>query len=165
MQPIIPLLQKEFESETATLRRFLEKVPSDKFDWKPHGKNMTMKQLTVHLAEIPGWIMMALTTEGLDFAGGYKPTEAENTNELVKIFDENYAKSKEALGKASEDDLNGTWTMRMGEQVLMSLSKYETIRHAFAQMIHHRAQLGIYFRLLDMPVPKTYGPSADDTGF
>lgn len=124
-----------------------------------------MKQLTVHLAEIPAWVTMALTTEGIDFASGYKPTQADNTEDLLKIFDNSYQSGSAALSSASEEALNGTWTMRMGDKVLMSLSKYETIRHALGQMIHHRAQLGVYLRLLNIPLPKTYGPSADESSF
>ena len=165
MQPIIPLLKKEFIIECLTLKKFLQLVPDDKFDWKPHEKNMSMKQLTVHLAEIPGWVYMAFNTEGLDFAGGYNPTPAENSGDLISVFEKNYQKSLAAFDAGKEEDLNDSWTLRTGDVVHMTLTKYETIRHAIAQMIHHRAQLGIYFRLLGIALPGTYGPSADNVGF
>lgn len=165
MQPIIPLLKKEFMIEAATLRKFLELVPEEKFDWKPHEKNMTIKQLTTHLAEIPGWVDMALHTEGLDFAGGYQPTAVSGTKDLLSVFDNMYQKSLASLDAAKEEELNGSWVLRTGDVVHMTLTKYETIRHAIGQMIHHRAQLGVYFRLLGIALPETYGPSADSMAF
>lgn len=163
---VMPLLLKEFDEEVPKTRKMLALVPSDKFDYKPHEKSMTMKQLAVHLAELPGWIAMGLHTDGLDFAAQpYEPTPAESTDDLLALFDKGVEEGREAMANAKEDDLLPTWTMRMGEQVLAVMTKYEVIRHAFAQTSHHRAQLGVYLRLLNIPIPGTYGPSADDQGF
>jgi uncharacterized damage-inducible protein DinB len=164
---IIQLLLKEMEQEAAITRKMLPLVPDDKHDWKPHEKSMTMKQLAVHIAEIPSWVGTIINTEVLDFeAQGYKPTPVNNNKELLALFEKSVADSKAVLEKSNEEDiLTKTWTMSSGKTVLLSMTKYEAIRHAFAQEIHHRAQLGVYLRLLNIPIPGSYGPSADDTRF
>lgn len=163
---IIPLLLKEMEAEAAITRKFLAIVPAEKFDWAPHEKSMKMSMLAVHIAEIAGWVQMALNTSELDFATmDYTPTPVGNTEELLAIFEKSYESGRSALSGASEADLLPDWTMRNGDQVYMTLTKYEVIRHAFAQIIHHRAQLGVYLRLLNIPIPGSYGPSADEMTF
>jgi uncharacterized damage-inducible protein DinB len=163
---MIPLLQKEFDQEADITRKFLKRVPADKFDWKPHEKSMPLKQLAVHIAELPGWVEMAFDTEELDFQDNdYEPTPVDNIAQLQDLFEESYEKGKTALGRANEEDLLPEWTMRMGDQVLAEWTKYEVIRHSLKQTTHHRAQLGVYYRLLDIPVPASYGPSADEQTF
>ncbi len=163
---IIPLLLKEMDQEAAITRKMLERVPDDKFDWKPHEKSMSMKQLTVHIAELPSWVKMALTTSELDFSKmDYTPTPVSSTQELLSIFEKSFAEGKEALSNAKEEDLLPEWTLRNGEQVYSVMTKYEVIRHSFAQTIHHRAQLGVFLRLLNIPIPGSYGPSADEMNF
>ena len=163
---IIPLLLKEMEQEVAITRKFFARLPGDKMTWKPHDKSTDMAGLANHIAELPGWIKMALSTEGLDFAAGdYKPNTFWSSQELIKQLEDATAESKKALMDATEADLLPIWTMRMGDQVLARWTKYEVIRHALAQMIHHRAQLGVYFRLLNIPLPSSYGPSADEQSF
>ena len=162
---IIPLLVKEFEQEAVTTRKMLALVPNDKFDWKPHPKSMTIKQLTVHLAEIPDWPAMMLATTGLDFATfPYKPTPADNSDDLLQILEKSLASTRDAFSKAKEEDLLPTWTLQHGDHIIAVMTKYEAIRHAFSQTIHHRAQLGVYLRLLNIPIPGSYGPSADEMG-
>lgn len=162
---IVELLLKEIAMEAGPTRKMLSLVPDEDFDWKPHAKSMSFRQLAVHIAEIPGWIALAVQTDVLDFAGGYQPTQADTAQDLLRIFDENYANGRAALSETNDEFLlNNTWTMKMGEQVLMTLSKYETIRHAIAQNIHHRAQLGVYLRLKNIAIPGAYGPSADEMG-
>ena len=159
------MLVKEFEQEAVTSRKMLALVPSDQFDWKPHAKSMTMKQLTVHLAEIPSWPAMMLATSELDFASfPYQPTPAEDTDGLLNILEKSIATTTEAFGKAKEEDLLPTWTLRHGDHIIAVMTKYEAVRHAFSQTIHHRAQLGVYLRLLNIPIPGSYGPSADEMG-
>ncbi|HEX8357022.1 MAG TPA: DinB family protein [Segetibacter sp.] len=163
---IIQLLLKEIEEEAQTTRKMLARVPADKFDWKPHEKSMSMKQLTVHIAELPSWVSMALTTEGLDFAAfAYEPAPVENTEQLLALFETSFEKGKETLAQASEEDLLPGWTLRSGEQIHSVMTKYEVIRHSLAQTIHHRAQLGVYLRLLNIAIPGSYGPSADEMNF
>jgi uncharacterized damage-inducible protein DinB len=163
MKQLIPLLLKEIEQEANATRKMLAIIPEDKYDWKPHEKSMSMQQLAVHIAEIPQWVQLAIETEELDFAQGYAPSVCNNNADLLQIFDTSVAAGINALHKA--DDvllLNGTWSMRVGEQHIATLSKYETIRHSISQTIHHRAQLGVYLRLLNIAIPGTYGPSADE---
>lgn len=163
---IIELLLKEMNQEAATTRKMLSRIPADSFDWKPHQKNMSLKQLAVHLAELPFWVSMGLHTSELDFAASaYTPTQVDDTESLVALFEKSLATGKGALEKATEADLEPSWTMRSGDHIHMVMTKYEVIRHAFSQTIHHRAQLGIYLRLLNIPIPGSYGPSADETNF
>lgn len=162
---IVDLLLKEIALEAGPTRKMLSLVPDEKFDWKPHPKSMSFRQLAVHIAEIPGWIALAIQTDVLDFSGGYQPTQADSAQDLLRIFDENYANGRAVLSDTNDDFLlNNSWSMTMGEQVLMTFTKYETIRHAIAQTIHHRAQLGVFLRLNDIVIPGTYGPSADEMG-
>lgn len=163
---IIPLLLKEFEKETATTRQMLELVPDDQFSYKPHEKSMTMQQLTTHIAELPGWVAMGFLSSEMDFASTpYVLTVINSRAELLELFTKSVQAGKASLENASEEDLLPSWTLRHGDTILMKLTKYELIRHSLAQIIHHRAQLGVFFRLLNIPLPKTYGPSADDASF
>ena len=163
---VLPLLKKEMEQEAATTRKMLQRIPTDKLGWKPHEKSMTMQNLAVHIAELPTWVSMALTTSGLDFATmDYTPTAVSNTEEIVSIFEKSLKEGLAALDHAKEEDLLPEWTMRNGEQIYSVMTKYEVIRHAFAQTTHHRAQLGVYLRLLGVAIPGSYGPSADEASF
>lgn len=163
---IIPLLLKEMEQEAATTRKFFPLIPGDKLDWKPHEKSMNIKQLATHIAELPSWVNMALTTSELDFSKmDYTPTPVSSAGDLQSIFEKSYEEGRQALSAAKEEDLLLEWTLRNGEQILTIFTKYEVIRHAFAQTTHHRAQLGVYLRLLNIPIPGSYGPSADEMGF
>lgn len=163
---IIPLLLKEIDQEAATTRKFLKLVPADKWDWAPHEKSMKMRSLTVHIAELPSWVQMALNTSELDFAGmDFTPTPVNTNEELLSIFEKSFSEGKAALSAAKEEDLLPEWTLRNGEQVLMVMNRYEVIRHSLAQTTHHRAQLGVYLRLLNIPIPGSYGPSADEMNF
>jgi uncharacterized damage-inducible protein DinB len=163
---ILQALVKEMEAEAVTTRKMLQLVPADKFSWKPHEKSMTMQNLAVHLAELPSWVSMALTTTELDFATmDYQPKQVQQTDEIIALFDSSFNTGIAALRQAKEEDLDPQWTMRTGDKIHGVMTKYEVIRHAFAQTTHHRAQLGVYLRLLDIPIPGSYGPSADDTNF
>ncbi len=163
---IIPLLLKEMEQEAKTTRKMLERVPTDKFSWKPHEKSMTIQRLATHIAELPSWVSMTLNTSELDFAANeYKPQEINSTEELIAYFEKCFADGKAHLEKATEDNLLPNWTLRNGDQVYSISTKYEVIRMSFSQIVHHRAQLGVFLRLLDVPIPGSYGPSADDMSF
>jgi uncharacterized damage-inducible protein DinB len=160
---LLQLLLKEQAQEARTTRKMLERVPNDKYDWQPHEKSMTMRQLAIHIAELPAWPNLVLTTEELDFATKpYTPAPVGDTSELLALFEKSLAESKAALSQATEEQLWPTWTLRHGDQVLSSSSKYEVIRMSFSQIVHHRAQLGVYLRLLNIPIPGSYGPSADE---
>src|SRR6188474_991849 len=157
------LLVAEYDKEVKNTRKMLERVPADKFSWKPHEKSMALKNLAVHLAEIVGWPDIVLNLPGLDFADGpYTPSEVADANDLVALVDKMAAKGRTAIQNATEAQFNEPWVMRMGDQIFSSDSKYENLRGSFGQMIHHRAQLGVYLRLLNIPIPGVYGPSADE---
>jgi uncharacterized damage-inducible protein DinB len=163
---IIPLLLKELDYEVSVARKFLALVPEDKFDWKPHQKSTTMKGLTVHIAELPSWITLGLNTSELDFASSpYTPTTVNDTSDLLDILERSYESGKDSLTKASKEDLLPNWTLRNGEQIYSVMTKYELIRHCLNQITHHRAQLGVYLRILNIPIPGSYGPSADEMNF
>lgn len=162
----IESFQKELEKEATTTRKMLERVPADKYDWKPHEKSMTMRQLATHVAEIPTWIGMVLNTAELDFASNeYKPAVINNPAELMAHFESSLADGKAKLAVANDKQLEDNWTMRSGEQIFSTEPKLEVLRGCYCQIVHHRAQLGVYLRLLDIPIPGSYGPSADDQSF
>ena len=161
--PLIKIFLNELEQEAVSTRKMLKIVPDDKYDWQPHPKSMTIRALTTHIAEIPGWIEHGITDDGLDFSKTpYNPKVINNTKELLTLFEESLAKGKALLVEKNEAKLNDRWVMRNGDVVLMDLSKAEVIRHSLNQLIHHRAQLGVFLRLLDIPIPGVYGPSADE---
>jgi uncharacterized damage-inducible protein DinB len=160
---IIPLLLKELDYEVEVTRKFLALIPQDKFDWKPHPKSTAMQQLAVHIAELPSWITLGFTTTELDFATSpYAPPPVEGTSELLDILEHSYESGKNSLAKAAEEDLLPNWTLRNGEQVYSVMTRYELIRVSLNQITHHRAQLGVYLRILNIPIPGSYGPSADE---
>lgn len=158
------MLLQEMDKESVTTRKMLERVPDDKYDWKPHEKSMSIRQLATHVAELPSWVKMVLTTEELDFARNpYQPEVINNTTDLLAYFENMLKDGREHLVTASDQDLEPDWTLRNGEQIFSVESKGEVIRMTFSQIVHHRAQLGVYLRLLHVPIPGSYGPSADET--
>ena len=163
---LIELLLKELKEEAVTTRKMLERVPADKFQWQPHPKSMTLVRLATHVAELPSWIKMTLTTSELDFASNpYSPEPISTTEDLLAYFERSYAEGYEYLSKANEDQFNELWTLREGDVIYNTTTKYEVIRMSISQIIHHRAQLGVYLRLLNIPIPGSYGPSADEMDF
>lgn len=158
--------QKEFEKEVVTTRKMLSIVPNDRFDWKPHPKSMSIRQLTTHIAELPLWLGITLNTSELDFAANqYKPKEINDTKSLVDYFEENVKDGRENLARGKEETLGELWTLRNGEEVYSKEPKLDVMRMTLNQITHHRAQLGVFLRLLDIPIPGSYGPSADDMSF
>ncbi len=163
---MIPMFLKELDEEAQTTRNMLSRVPANKFDWQPHPRSMTMKQLATHLADLPSWVDLALNTDELDFAvAEYHPKEVADTEALLAYYEEQLATGRAALEAARKDQLSEPWVLRTGEEIHWKATRWEMIRQAFSQTIHHRAQLGVYLRLLDIPIPGSYGPSADETDF
>lgn len=159
----IESLQAELEKEAITTRKMLALVPADKFAWQPHPKSMTLQRLATHVAELPSWVDMILATEELDFANNpYEPRVVNNSQDLLAYFNESLERARKSLWKAMDADLLPNWTLRNGEQVYSVEPKHDVIRMAYSQTIHHRAQLGVFLRMLDVPIPGSYGPSADD---
>jgi uncharacterized damage-inducible protein DinB len=164
MDIIIPFFEKQMKEEVASTRKMLQIIPDDKYDWQPHQKSMTVRRLATHIAELPGWIPMAIQTDVLDFAvADYKPTPIDNTKDLLVIFEENMKNAFEAISKTSDVYLQNPWTMKNGKEIYFTITKEDVIRMAISQMIHHRAQMGVFLRLLDIPIPGPYGPSADES--
>jgi uncharacterized damage-inducible protein DinB len=163
---MIQMLIQEMDQEAKTTRNMLSRIPDDKYDWQPHPRSMTIRSLATHIAELPSWVKMALTTDELDFENNsYQPVLINNTRELLEVFDKSLAEGRSQLEKGREEDLEKDWTLRMGKTILAKYTKGGTIRMAYSQTVHHRAQLGVFLRLLDIPIPGSYGPSADETEF
>ncbi len=162
MISFIEAFQKELANEAHETRRMLAIVPSDQMDWQPHPKSMTIKALSTHLADITSWISAILEKEEWDMAASGEPDHCDDTEALLKKFDEGLQQSQASLSQATDAVLEDRWVLRAGDQVYMDIPRWEAIRHAFGQNAHHRAQLGVYLRLLDIPIPGPYGPSADE---
>jgi uncharacterized damage-inducible protein DinB len=178
-------LLAEFDHEMVSTRKTLERVPSDKFGWKPHAKSMSMQQLSSHVANIPGWAVFTLKQEALDLSpkdGKSTGTpQASSTKELLELFDKNSKDGRAALAEASDEEMFKSWSLiaeasdeemfkswslMMGEKTLFTMPKVAVLRSFLMNhLIHHRAQLGVYLRLNDVAVPSVYGPSADEQIF
>ncbi|MEO6819203.1 MAG: DinB family protein [Ginsengibacter sp.] len=159
---IIAELKKEFDRETDITKKFIALVPYDKLTWKPHPKSMDFSALAGHIAELPGWMDFAINSNEVNFATmDYAPPVINAQGDLDNLLTANIGKGKNALAKADVNSMDDQWQLKNGDVVLMDLTRYEMIRHAFDQIIHHRAQLGVYLRLNDIPLPGSYGPSAD----
>lgn len=159
-----------FDNEMQNTRKVLERVPDDKFGWKPHPKSGTMGWLAGHLANLAGWGAFTLQTEELDFAPGGKQMEPspqfKSRQELLAAFDKNQQETKKALENASDADLMKPWSLKNNGQVIFTMPKVAVIRGVVINhLIHHRGQLTVYLRLNDIPVPGIYGPSADEGSF
>lgn len=160
---IIQAFQQELENEAVVTRKMLTLVPNDKYLWKPHSKSMTLQQLATHIAELPTWIGMVLNADELDFGlHPYSPKIIENTSDLLAYFEASLEEGRNDLKNADPASLPTNWTLRNGEQIYTVETKQSFLRGIFSQIIHHRAQLGVYLRLLDIPIPGSYGPSADE---
>lgn len=154
----------ELQQEAATARKCLERIPAEKFDYKPHEKSMSMGRLAVHVAEMVGWATETVNKTQIDFAAGdYKPIEPQTTEELVAFLDKHVEEAIEALKNTSDEAMMEPWTLRNGEQVYFTMPRIQVLRGmVFNHIIHHRGQLSVYMRLNDIPVPSLYGPSADE---
>lgn len=160
----------EFDMEMANTRKTLERVPDDKFDWTPHPKSTTMGGLSTHLANIPTWAVHALEKDSIDMAPvGQPPLRVEparSRQEVLDRFDDAVRRAREAISGADNERLLQPWSLLSGGKTLMTLPRVAVIRgFVLNHNIHHRAQLGVYLRLNDIPVPSIYGPSADETSF
>jgi len=157
----------ELKNEAASTRKMLERVPDNLLGWKPHEKSYPLGKLAAHIADLPGWVTMALQTDELDFEKrAYKSASSESTKEILDTLDAKVSEAITALEQAKDEDFGKMWTLRKGEHVYFSMPKASVIRlFSVSHLIHHRGQLSVYLRLNDVPVPGMYGPSADDTSF
>lgn len=160
------VLLKEILQEAKATRKLLERVPLEKGDYKPHEKSMSLSRLATHVAEIPGWWKECFIHNELDFSvGDFKPKVFNTTDELLSFFDDLMEKATVILQNADDSELDNMWTMRNGEQVYFTMPKFDVVRTwCMNHWYHHRAQLSVYLRMLDVPLPSIYGPSADDMG-
>jgi uncharacterized damage-inducible protein DinB len=157
------MLLKEMDQEARITRKMLERVPAGKFEWQPHPKSMSLRSLATHVAELPSWVRMTLTTDELDFSTSpYTPTILSDAPGLLEHFEKSLDSGRAQLAKASEEQLLEKWILRDGAKVYQVATRAEIIRMAYCQIVHHRAQLGVFLRLLDIPIPGSYGPSADE---
>ncbi len=164
---IYEALLPELEMEAATTRKFFERLPEDKLDFKPHEKSMPLGRLAGHIAEMMGWGSTTLETDQLDFApvGGppMQPLFASSREQLLREFDKGAASFRTALPKASDQDFMKPWTLLSGGKVFFTMPRITVIRSmVLNHIIHHRAQLGVYYRMNNIPLPPSYGPSADE---
>lgn len=154
----------EFDHEMANTRRMLERVPNDKLEYTPHPKSKSMAWLANHVATIPEWVPFVIDCDSLDLAAvPPRPPLPTSREQLLSIFDAAVAAAREKLSGASDERLLAPWRLTMGEQVILELPRASVYRTVIMNhLIHHRAQLTIFFRLNDVPLPALYGPSADE---
>ncbi|MGI8617975.1 MAG: DinB family protein [Gemmatimonadaceae bacterium] len=157
----------EFDQEMATTRRVLERVPADKPAWKPHAKSMTLGQLSSHVAQLPDWVAYIFGADEFDFrppdGPAFAQADCKTSQELLDLFDRSVATARKAIGGARSESLDDMWTLKAGAHTIFSSPRWSVFRgFGMNHMIHHRAQLSVYLRLLGVPVPGIYGPSADE---
>jgi len=156
---------QEFDQEAGTTRRVLERVPTDKLAWKPHPKSMSLGELALHVAASPGVIAGWCAQDVTEFSGEKAPTPA-STADILAAHDAGVKTVKDTLGKLGDEGLKATWTAKAGGTTLMAMPKTALVRGiVMNHWIHHRGQLSVYLRLLDVAVPSIYGPSADENPF
>jgi uncharacterized damage-inducible protein DinB len=163
-------LLPEFDNEMANTRKTLERVPDDKFGWKPHDKSFSMGHLASHIANLPDWVTHTIGKNSLDIAptdgNKMKTPEAKSAKELLAIFDANAKAARKAIESAGDEEFVQPWSLLAGGKTIFTMPKRAVLRSfVMNHLIHHRAQLGVYLRLNDVPVPALYGPSADETAF
>ena len=154
----------ELKQEAANTRKLIERIPFEHFNWKPHEKSMALGRLITHVVELPDWAVMIVQNDELNLAtAAYKPTITTNTEELIALFETKQHAAIAALTNVSDEALDKKWTLRHNDHIIFSLPKNAVIRNmVLNHIVHHRAQLTVYLRLLDIPVPGFYGPSADE---
>ena len=159
MTPAIPL--QEFDQEMASTRRLLERIPGEQGAWKPHEKSFPLGHLTQLVARMPGWITVSLRETRLDLTHG-RGYSLEPTAVLLAEFDQNVQEAREALASVIGTELEVPWSLTRGDQVLLTMKRGEVVRMHLNHLIHHRGQLTVYARLLNVPLPSIYGPTADE---
>jgi uncharacterized damage-inducible protein DinB len=164
--PMTDALVPEFDHEMTVTRKLLERVPEDRFDWKPHEKSTSLGGLATHLANLAVWGEMTLNLSELDLATAGVAPLATSRAELLANFDKNVATSRAALVSKSDAEMMAPWTLKRAGQVLFTMPKAAIWRSfVISHIVHHRGQLSVYLRLQNVPVPSIYGPSADEAAF
>ena len=157
--PAIPIA--EFDAEMATTRRVLERVPADQGAWKPHDKSFPLGHLAQLVGSIPGWITRTLHEPYIDLAAG-EGYKLQSTAAIVATFDRHVREAREALSAVTGAALDEDWSLKMGPKTLITVPRGEVTRQHLNHLIHHRGQLTVYLRLLNVPIPSIYGPTADE---
>jgi len=157
----------EFDQEMQNTRKVLEGARDDKWTWKPHDKSGTLGWYALHIATLPGWTTMTLTSDELDYAPvgkpAYEPPKVENRAQALAVFDKESSEARAALAKVSDTDILKNWKLLAGGQEIFTMPRVAVLRGmVMNHLIHHRGQLTVYLRLLGVPVPGLYGPSADE---
>jgi len=159
----VALLYPELDNELAKTRRMLERFPDANAGWAPHARSKAIDELATHIAVLPRHGARLIETDELDVTTRPAPPRMTTAADLVRLFDESVSTLRQSLPKATSELLEKPWTLRAGPKVLFSTPRRLLLRDMLiSHIIHHRAQLGVYYRLLDVPVPGTYGPSADE---
>jgi uncharacterized damage-inducible protein DinB len=158
---ISEILLPEFDQEMASTRRLLERVPTEKGEWKPHPKSFSLGHLTQLVSWMPGWITNTLTETELSL-GGASPYSYEKTEDLLALFDKNVTEARAAIAAAKDEDYDVKWSLKAGGHVVWTDSRRNVVRNHINHLVHHRGQLTVYLRLNDVPLPAIYGPSADE---
>jgi uncharacterized damage-inducible protein DinB len=161
---ISDLLLGEIQQEAVTTRRLLERVPQASFSWQPHEKSMTLGRLATHLATIPArWLGLVFTQDELDLAAPFTPPNLDDVNGILELFDTNLARALELVKAQSDEQMLAPWRLRMGAKVVAEMPRYAFVRGlGLNHIVHHRGQLAVYLRLLNVPLPSIYGPTADE---
>ena len=164
---LVDALLPEFDHEMATTRTVLERVPQDKFDWKPHAKSFSLGALAAHVATLPTWGTETLTRSEIDVGTTQQPpTALPSRQEVLATFDRSVAGARAALAGRTDAELMAMWSLKRGGRTLFTMPKAAVLRSfVLNHLVHHRGQLTVYLRLLDIPVPSIYGPSADEPAF
>jgi uncharacterized damage-inducible protein DinB len=154
---------EDLREDAKASRTILSRIPENKLTWKPHEKSMTLGRLGMHIAELPKWMGRTLSTDGMDFgAGTYRPNIPGTHAEIMAEFEASLEQGVAAMQNAPEEILDTLWTARVGERIVWSLPKRMLVRQTVRHIVHHRGQLSVYLRLLDVPLPKLFGPTADE---
>ena len=163
---LVDAMLPEFDHEMTTTRKVLERVPEDKFGWKPHAKSFSLGELAQHVATIPMWGSITLNQSELDVAGDQRLPPVKTRAELLSMFDQHVSSTRNALGGTADAALMAPWSLKRGTQTIFTMPRVGVWRSfVMSHLIHHRAQLAVYLRLNDIPVPSMYGPSADEGAF
>ncbi|HZE71662.1 MAG TPA: DinB family protein [Pyrinomonadaceae bacterium] len=163
---LIDGMLQELEQEAQTTRRVLERVPDDQLAWRPHEKARTLGELALHIAIVPGAVAELVATQSTVQAPQFSDPSPTSASELIPALDESIAKAKRVLGGMDDDALMATWRMMKGERELFAVPRVAILRSIMLNhWYHHRGQLTVYLRELDVPIPSVYGPSADENPF
>ena len=159
----LEIFVKEFDREMGATRKMLERVPEEKWGWRPHERSMLLGRLASHVSDLPNRAVQVVELETLVRQPGFKPFHAETKTEMLEKFESGAAAAQKLIPALTEEQLKAEWSIRLGDRVILAMPRAMALRSVVMNhLIHHRGQLSVYLRLLDVPVPGVYGPSADD---